>query len=73
MCLKKLVVSIIGAHNHPGANIAPSVHDKAFTKELYDAGKLMGVKILDHVIIGGNEYYSFSDQSNILGERIIIN
>lgn len=71
--LQKFAASIICVHNHPSANITPSSEDKKFTKELYDAGKLMEIKVLDHVIIGDNEYYSFSDQGNILRERIIIN
>lgn len=73
LALQKFAVSIICAHNHPGADITPSVQDKMFTKELFDAGKLMGIKVLDHVIIGDNEYYSFSDQGNILREKVIIN
>ncbi len=71
--LQKFAVSIICVHNHPSANITPSSEDNKFTKDLYDAGKLMEIKVLDHVIIGDNEYYSFSEQDNILGERIIIN
>ncbi len=60
--LQKFSKSIICAHNHPSANITPSIHDKRFTKELCDAGKLMEIKIMDHLIIGDNEYFSFSDQ-----------
>lgn len=71
--LQKFAASIICVHNHPSANITPSSEDKKFTKELYDAGKLMEIKVLDHVIIGDNEYYSFSDQGNILREKVIIN
>jgi len=71
--LQKFAASIICIHNHPSANIIPSSEDKNFTKELCDAGKLMGIKVLDHVIIGDNEYYSFSDQGNILREKVIIN
>ena len=71
--LQKFAASIICVHNHPSANITPSIQDKTFTKELCDAGKLMEIKVLDHVIIGDNEYYSFSDQGNILREKVIIN
>lgn len=60
--LQKFAKSIICAHNHPSGNITPSIHDKKFTKELCDAGKLMEIKIMDHLIIGDNEYFSFSDQ-----------
>jgi len=60
--LQKFAKSIICAHNHPSANITPSVYDKEFTKELYNAGRLMEIKVLDHVIIGDNEFYSFADK-----------
>jgi DNA repair protein RadC len=63
--LQKFAVSIICVHNHPSADITPSTEDKNFTKELSGAGKLMEIKILDHVIIGDNKYYSFSDERQI--------
>ena len=60
--LQKFAKSIVCAHNHPSANITPSTQDKEFTKELCGAGKLMEIKVLDHVIIGGDKYYSFADE-----------
>ncbi len=60
--LQKFAVSIICAHNHPSGNIEPSKHDKQFTNELCNAGRVMDVKIMDHVIIGDNDYFSFSDK-----------
>ena len=60
--LQKFAVSIICVHNHPSANINPSIQDKKFTRELKEAGKLMEINVLDHVIIGGGEYFSFSDE-----------
>jgi len=63
--LQKFATSIICAHNHPSANITPSNEDKKFTKELCDAGKLMEIKVLDHVIIGDNEFFSFADEGLI--------
>jgi len=60
--LQKFAASIICVHNHPSANIMPSTQDKKFTKELCDAGKLMEIKVLDHIIIGDNEFYSFADE-----------
>ena len=62
LALQKFVVSIVCVHNHPSANITPSTQDKKFTKELSDAGKLMEIKLIDHIIIGDNNYYSFSDE-----------
>jgi len=60
--LQKFALSIICLHNHPSANTAPSTQDKKFTKELSDAGKLMEIKLVDHIIIGDNSYFSFSDE-----------
>ncbi len=70
--LQHFAVSIICAHNHPGGDAAPSAEDKTFTKGLCDAGKLMGITVLDHVILGDNEFYSFTDEGNI-SQKITIN
>jgi DNA repair protein RadC len=59
--LQKFATAIICIHNHPSANITPSPEDERFTKELAAAGKLMGVKVLDHIIIGGDTFYSFAN------------
>ena len=64
--LQKFAAAIICVHNHPSANIAPSPEDKKFTQELSAAGKLMGIKVLDHIIIGDGNYFSFADEG-ILG------
>ena len=60
--LQKFAAAIICVHNHPSANIAPSPEDKKFTQELSAAGKLMGIKVLDHIIIGDGNYFSFADE-----------
>jgi DNA repair protein RadC len=60
--LQKFAASIICVHNHPSGNITPSAQDKNFTKELCDAGKLMEIEVLDHVIIGNDQFYSFADE-----------
>ncbi len=64
--LQKFAVSIICAHNHPSGIIEPSKHDKQFTNELCNAGRVMEVKIMDHIIIGDNEYFSFSDKGYLV-------
>ncbi|MFC1510055.1 DNA repair protein RadC [Candidatus Omnitrophota bacterium] len=66
--LQRYAASIICAHNHPSGNINPSPQDKKFTKELSMAGSLMGVKLLDHIILGGDGYFSFSDQGQMGNE-----
>ncbi len=53
--------ALIFAHNHPSGNPTPSATDKAITEELVFAGKIMHVKVLDHVIIGDDRYFSFAD------------
>ncbi len=60
-------VSLIFAHNHPSGNPEPSQSDKDITKNLVIAGKVMQIKILDHIIIGDNKYFSFTDEG-LIGE-----
>lgn len=63
--LQNFSPAIVCAHNHPSGDPKPSQEDKNFTKELVNAGKFMQVKILDHVIIGDNQYFSFADEGMI--------
>ena len=56
-----LASSIILCHNHPSGNIKPSNNDISLTKKCKEAGKLLEIEVLDHIIIAGNEYYSFAD------------
>ncbi len=58
-------VSLIFVHNHPSGNPEPSQSDKDITKNLVNAGNVMQIKILDHIIIGDNKYYSFADEGLI--------
>ena len=60
--LQNYAISLICVHNHPSGKVVPSKEDQEFTKELFKAGKIMQVDVLDHVIIGDNEYYSFADK-----------
>ena len=52
-------VSIICIHNHPSGKVLPSKDDINLTKRLISIGELMGIKVLDHLIIGSDNYYSF--------------
>jgi len=63
--LQKFAKSVICVHNHPSAEIAPSEQDKKFTKDIRDATQTMGIKVLDHIIIGGDQYLSFADEGLI--------
>lgn len=53
---------IICGHNHPSGDPQPSREDRALTTRLYQAGKLLGIQVLDHIIIGHNNYFSFADE-----------
>ncbi len=54
--------NIILCHNHPSGNLTPSEADKNLTKKTKDAGKLMNIAVLDHLIIADQTYYSFADE-----------
>ena len=57
--------SIICVHNHPAGSIFPSKEDINLTNKLVEIGNLLGVKIVDHVIITKNNYYSFFENNDI--------
>lgn len=58
----KLASAIILVHNHPSGNPYPSELDRKQTRALRDAASLLDIALLDHVIIAGDRYYSFSDE-----------
>ena len=60
--------AIIILHNHPSGDPDPSREDRECTKRLYNAGKILGVRLLDHIIIGSENYFSFADAGLIGGE-----
>lgn len=62
MALDNNASSIILAHNHPSNNLKPSQNDISLTKKLKNAGNLLDVQVLDHLIIGNDSYYSFADE-----------
>jgi DNA repair protein RadC len=57
--------AMVFAHNHPSGDPTPSTQDFAITRDLFLAGKIMGIQVLDHLIIGRNGYHSFADQGHI--------
>ena len=60
--LENTASAIIVAHNHPSGKLQPSDEDIKLTKKLKDAGNLLDIKVLDHLIIGDNNYFSFADE-----------
>ena len=60
--LELLVSSLIMVHNHPSGNCISGEKEKQQTKNLKDAGQLLYITLLDHIIIAGDQYYSFADE-----------
>lgn len=60
--LQKNAVSIVIMHNHPSGDPTPSRDDMLTTKRISEAGNLIGIELLDHIIIGNNCYISFREQ-----------
>jgi DNA repair protein RadC len=53
---------IIFVHNHPSGNVEPSKEDISITKKLIEAGKIIGINVIDHIIVGKSEFYSFKER-----------
>lgn len=60
--IEKRAVSIICCHNHPSGNTRPSQADIELTKKLKNAGEILGISVLDHLIISDKSYFSFADE-----------
>lgn len=65
LALKYEAVSIIIVHNHPSGNVNPSEADINVTNRLVSCGKLLGIRLLDHIIVGRAEYYSMFERGLI--------
>ncbi|MBI1290149.1 DNA repair protein RadC [bacterium] len=59
--LRDSAYAIIFAHNHPSGDVTPSRADRLVTRQLGDAGKILGIRVLDHVIVGRDAFFSFAD------------
>ena len=59
--VKHHAAALIFVHNHPAGNPQPSDNDKQITQDLVFAGNIVQIKVLDHIIIGDNRYFSFAD------------
>ncbi len=57
--------AIIAFHNHPSGDPTPSPEDRALTQRLRQAGKILGIDLLDHVILAGNRYWSFKEHNEL--------
>jgi DNA repair protein RadC len=63
--LLELAAGVILIHNHPSGNPNPSEEDLRITKQLVEAGRLLGIKVYDHIILAGEGYRSLADDGLI--------
>ena len=61
MALENNATALMLCHNHPSGNVLPSDSDKALTRNIVNGGKILEIKILDHIIVGIDKYFSFAD------------
>ncbi|EAS18669.1 DNA repair protein, RadC [Flavobacteria bacterium BBFL7] len=61
--VEEAAVAMILAHNHPSGKLMPSMDDKRLTQKLIEAGRIMDVKVLDHIIVTRDSFYSFADHN----------
>jgi len=64
--LKHQAAAIILAHNHPGGTSKPSRKDVEATRKMIEGLKFLGIKVLDHIIVAGDRYYSFATHDQIV-------
>jgi len=64
--VKMSSAGLILAHNHPSGDPTPSQDDLLLTKRLYEAGEILGIRIIDHLILGDNRYLSLKERGQLL-------
>ena len=57
--------AIVVAHNHPSGSPSPSKRDDELTRGFGEAGKMMGIPLVDHIILGGKSFYSYADDHRL--------
>lgn len=60
--VREAASAVVFAHNHPSGDPSPSREDADLTRRLWEAGKVLGIRVLDHVIVGASRHYSFADE-----------
>jgi DNA repair protein RadC len=60
--IKESAAAVIFVHNHPSGDPSPSSEDRAVTERLVKTGEVVGIRVLDHVVLGRGEYFSFMDE-----------
>jgi DNA repair protein RadC len=61
--------SIMLAHNHPSGDCNPSLEDDTFTENIAIAGNILGIRVVDHIIVGKEDYYSYNESNHQLLEN----
>ena len=61
--IREAAAAIVVAHNHPSGDPEPSSEDRAVTERLRQAGSVLGIELLDHVVVGAERYYSFAEEA----------
>ena len=64
--LKHKATRVVIAHNHPNGIALPSKEDEYFTKKLFDAFRILNIKLEDHIIVAGNDYVSLADSGVLM-------
>jgi len=59
--IAEAAAGVIVVHNHPSGNPTPSGDDRAVTRQLADAGRLLGIPLHDHLVVGGDQFFSFAE------------
>jgi DNA repair protein RadC len=54
--------AVVFVHNHPSGDPAPSQEDQEITRRLKETGDMLGIRVLDHVVLGDGRFFSFSDR-----------
>jgi DNA repair protein RadC len=70
LAVRESAAAVIFVHNHPSGDPTPSDEDRALTARLVEAGDLLGIQVLDHLIIGDGHYVSFADQGWLRRDRL---
>lgn len=65
LALENNAASIILCHNHPSGNVLPSDNDIELTKKIKSGGETLNIKVLDHIILGEEKYFSFADEGRL--------
>ena len=64
--IKRMASSVVLVHNHPSGDPSPSAEDLRITKQLVEAGKIIDIKVLDHIILGNGRHFSMREEGVVV-------